>query len=159
MKKFITKNEIETKKIGKELGKNLVSGDIIALMGELGAGKTVLVKGIAQSLGIPAQLINSPSFVLIREYPAKINLYHFDLYRLKNLNEIETLGWEEYLSKKGILIIEWAERMRDILPEEYLCVKMKILDTREREIKLIPHGERYRKLLNKLNPKFAKKSR
>ncbi|MCM8763696.1 MAG: tRNA (adenosine(37)-N6)-threonylcarbamoyltransferase complex ATPase subunit type 1 TsaE [Candidatus Omnitrophica bacterium] len=150
MKVFITKSEAETKKLGKNLGENLISGDVICLVGELGSGKTVLVKGIARGLGILEELINSPSFILIREYSSKLNLYHFDLYRLKTLGEIESLGWEEYLSKKGVLAIEWADKMEEVLPQEHLRIEMKIFSEKERKIKLIPKGKRYKGLIRKL---------
>jgi len=146
---FITKSEAQTRKLGRNLGKNLSCGDILALMGELGSGKTVLVKGIAQGLGISSRWVNSPSFVLIREYPAKINLYHFDLYRLDSLEEIEALGWEEYLNK-GVLVIEWADKLKGILPKEYLLIELEILSEKERRIRLIPKGKRYKELLKKL---------
>ncbi|MCM8783663.1 MAG: tRNA (adenosine(37)-N6)-threonylcarbamoyltransferase complex ATPase subunit type 1 TsaE [Candidatus Omnitrophica bacterium] len=150
MKVFITKSEAETKKLGENLGKNLISGDVLCLVGELGSGKTVLVKGIARGLGILEELINSPSFILIREYSSKLNLYHFDLYRLKTLGEIESLGWEEYLSKKGVLVIEWADKMEEVLPQEHLRIEMKIFSEKKRKIKLIPKGKRYKELIRKL---------
>lgn len=148
MKVFITKSEGETKRLGRKIGENLSPGDVIALVGELGSGKTILVKGIGLGLGISEKFINSPSFVLIKEYPARINLYHFDLYRLENLEEIETLGWEDYLSKRGILIIEWADKMKKILPKEYLLIEIDILDERKRKVKLISQGKKYINLIN-----------
>ncbi|MCM8778578.1 MAG: tRNA (adenosine(37)-N6)-threonylcarbamoyltransferase complex ATPase subunit type 1 TsaE [Candidatus Omnitrophica bacterium] len=150
MKTIITESERDTQKLGERLGKNLKAGDILALVGELGSGKTVLVKGIAQGLGIPSSLINSPSFVLIREYPSSLNLYHFDLYRLKDPREIESLGWEEYRDKRGVLVIEWADRMEKLLPDEYLYIGIEILDEKRRKINLIPKGEKYKKLISKV---------
>ncbi len=148
---FVTKSEKETLRLGKLIARNLRAGDIVALIGELGSGKTVLVKGIALGLGISSEMVNSPSFVLIREYPAeKLNLFHFDLYRLKTLEEIEALGWEEYLNKDGVLVIEWADKMAGLLPPQHLRIDFGLVSETEREIILSAKGEKYKKLIAQL---------
>jgi len=156
MLKITTHSETETMNLGTRLVRLLSAGDIVCLFGILGAGKTVLVKGMAEGLGIKSQEVISPSFVIIREYlPVKkkktcIPLYHFDLYRLKNPRDIFNLGYEEYFYDRGITVIEWAERMRGYLPEEFLKIELEIKGETKRIIKLIPNGDRYHKILGTL---------
>ncbi len=125
---IITKNPEATKQIGKNLGQNLSAGSIVALTGELGSGKTTFVQGIGKGLRIRS-LIKSPSFVIINEYDGPLPLYHFDLYRLDNAEEILSLGYEEYFyEKRGIVVIEWAKKIEDFLPEEYLEINLEIMN-------------------------------
>ena len=141
---MLTKNAQETIKFGKEIAGFLKPNDIIALVGELGCGKTTLTKGIAEGLNVKnATYVNSPSFVLIREHKGRINLYHLDLYRLDNLTEIEALGLEEYFHSGGVTVIEWAQKAKDLLPQEYLRVEFDILDGDSRRITLKAFGKRY----------------
>jgi tRNA threonylcarbamoyladenosine biosynthesis protein TsaE len=149
---ILTKSEKETLRLGRLLGRHLEKTDILALIGGLGSGKTVLVKGIAQGLGLgeAGPLVNSPSFVLIKEYPGRINLFHFDLYRLDSLKEIEQLGWQEYLDKEGVVAIEWADKMGGLLPQGCLHIELEIISETERKIKLVSQGERYKKLISVL---------
>ena len=131
---FFTKSPAETKGLGERIGKLLLPGDVIALTGELGSGKTILTKGIARGMGIKGDPVRSPSFVLIKEYPGKVPLFHFDLYRLKKPEELNTIGYEEYFSGKGAVVIEWAERAKNFLPEEYLEIKLSIISKNKRKI-------------------------
>jgi len=153
MLNIVSHSEKETMTLGARIVGFLGSGDIICLFGTLGAGKTILVKGMAAGLGVNKSLVNSPSFVLIQEYPpAKKHkkspiLYHLDLFRLRDLGNIVSLGYEEYLYGKGICVIEWADRMKRLLPSEFLKVVLEIKGIKKRVIKLIPRGMRYRKLL------------
>ena len=137
---FFTKFPAETKKLGERIGKLLLPGDVVALTGELGSGKTVLTKGIARGMGIKGDPVRSPCFVLIKEYPGKVPLFHFDLYRLKKQNELNTIGYEEYFSGKGVVVIEWAERAKNFLPEKYLVIKLSIINKNERKISLTVKG-------------------
>ena len=105
----------ETERIGYGLGKSSHPGDVVALYGELGSGKTCFVKGIALGLNITAN-VKSPSFSIINEYPGVIPLVHIDFYRLKIPSEIEDLGWLEYLDTGAVVVIEWAERAKNMLP-------------------------------------------
>ena len=133
--KLISKEQRETFHIGKILGENLHAGDVVALVGELGAGKTCLTQGIARGLGIPESYqITSPTFTLMNEYPGKIVLYHLDLYRLSGVGDLEELGYEEYFRGNSVLVIEWAEKIMDILPGETLFVSLAYLDENKREI-------------------------
>jgi tRNA threonylcarbamoyladenosine biosynthesis protein TsaE len=148
--RVITNSAEETIKLGEQLGQHLKAGDVLGLIGELGSGKTTLVKGIASGLGVKAsEGVCSPSFVLIKEYSGKIPLFHFDLYRLDKINDIEYLGVEEYLFDRGVCVIEWAEKMRMLLPD-YLQVNLAIKGENKRELKFSAHEKRYEVLVRKL---------
>ncbi|MBI4768769.1 MAG: tRNA (adenosine(37)-N6)-threonylcarbamoyltransferase complex ATPase subunit type 1 TsaE [Deltaproteobacteria bacterium] len=131
----IVKDEEATEGLGQSLASLFRPGDVIALYGELGAGKTCLVRGLAQGLGVEKEMVSSPSFSLINEYPGVIPLFHMDCYRLGLEEEIQELGLEEYFDGPGISIIEWAERVRD-LPEERLEISISILDASRRRIQI-----------------------
>jgi tRNA threonylcarbamoyladenosine biosynthesis protein TsaE len=142
----------QTLGIGGKISGNLKKGDIICLFGEFGSGKTVLTKGIAAGLGIKRDKIVSPSFVLIRQYPAaKIPLNHFDLYRLRSASDIPVLGYEEYLYGEGISVIEWADRLKYLLPKECLKIELTVKSKTQRSLRLIAFGKRYRRLLEDIN--------
>ena len=122
---FKTESPEETQILGEKLGRTLKQGDVIALVGDLGTGKTCLTQGIARGVGIaPDAVVNSPSYILINEYNGTIPIYHIDLYRLENSAEIAELGLSEYVEGDGICIVEWAERMADLLPDT--CIKIHI---------------------------------
>jgi len=121
---FVSEEE-ETLKIGEAIGKLLKPGDIIALRGELGAGKTVLVKGIARGLNVEEEP-NSPTFVIMNAYQGRIPLYHFDLYRISGIDELEGIGYEDYFFGDGVSVIEWSERAEGIFPEETIRIEIKI---------------------------------
>ena len=122
---FRTHSPEETQEIGVRIGCQLRPGDVVALIGDLGAGKTCLTQGIARGAGVyQDQTVNSPSYILINEYAGKIPVYHIDLYRLQRLEDIVALGLEEYLEGDGICVIEWADRMRELLPENYIQVRI-----------------------------------
>jgi tRNA threonylcarbamoyladenosine biosynthesis protein TsaE len=149
---IISKSVKDTLDIGKVIAKNLQKGDIICLFGELGSGKTVLTKGIAGGLGIEKSRIVSPSFVLIRQHnSAKLPLYHFDLYRLKDPKDIVTIGYEEYLYDDGISVIEWADRLKYILPKEFLKIELFIKSKKQRLLKFKAFGNRYKELLERIH--------
>lgn len=133
------------------MGKILKEGDLLCLFGELGSGKTVFTKGIAEGLGIPEKNVISPSFVLIREHTCgRIPLYHFDLYRVKNINEIFCLGYEEYFYDQGVCVVEWAQNLKKLLPENHLAVKFSVTGRNRRLIEFFAYGRRYVKLLEKI---------
>ena len=125
----------ETFFIGNIIGRNLIEKDVVALVGELGAGKTCLTHGIARGLGVPDEYqITSPSFTLINEYQGRIMLYHFDLYRLSRASEMDDMGYEEYFFGQGVSVVEWADKVEGILPDETLFVLMNYTDENERNI-------------------------
>ncbi len=149
--KIISRSVKQTVNIGKKLAKQLKPGDIVCLCGDLGSGKTVFTKGIAQGLGIDKDKIISPTFVLIRSNQAKnkLILNHFDLYRLKNSGDILALGLEEYFYADGINVIEWAERLGKLAPKEYLKVALSIKGDKIRLLEFKAAGKRYSQLLGR----------
>lgn len=148
---MISKSAQETINFGKRLGSILRRGDVVALCGELGSGKTVLVKGIAEGLGIRSdRYVNSPSFVILKEYKGRLPLYHFDVYRLNNISEFSTVDYTEYFYGKGVSVIEWADKVIELLPKEFLKIEMAVAGENERKIHILPYGERYKRLSEKL---------
>jgi len=148
---IISKSPKETINIGKKIARNLRAADIVCLFGNLGSGKTVLTKGIAQGLRLCPNRITSPSFVLIRQYHnARIPLFHFDLYRLKGELDILALGYEDYLYGTGVSVIEWADRLKRLLPDEFLKVKLEVSAKNRRKITITPLGKRYKDLIKSL---------
>ena len=132
---MLTNSASETMLIGEKLAKGLKPGDIVALSGDLGSGKTTFTKGIGKGLGVKdSRRINSPTFVLIKEYSGKTPLYHLDLYRLDALKEIENLAVEEYIYGTGVTVIEWAEKIKNLLPEKHILVKFKVKGDTKREV-------------------------
>ena len=126
----------ETLRLGRILGELLSEGSFVALIGELGAGKTVLTKGMARGLGVgDDREVTSPSFVLVNEYRGRVPVYHVDLYRLEDPAEVEGIGWDEFISGPGVTLVEWADRAERHLPEERM------------EVHLQWAGEKNRKLL------------
>ncbi len=121
---ILIRNEEETKKFGRQLANHLKPGSVVALIGDLGTGKTTLTKYIGQGLGID-EIITSPTFTVIQEYRnSKIPLYHFDVYRLQSEHELLELGYEEYFYGEGITIIEWADKIQNLLPEDAISIHM-----------------------------------
>ena len=123
----------ETFELGRKIGLTLKPKDVIALFGPLGAGKTTLTQGIAEGLGVK-DYVTSPTFILINEYMGRIPLYHIDLYRLDDLSQVEDLGIVEYFDKDGVCIIEWAEKLKDLLPANAKTIKIDILSEDKREL-------------------------
>lgn len=117
-----------------KFAKNLKAGDIVFLQGELGAGKTVFVKGIAKALQIDPQEVNSPTFVLMNRYEGKLPLYHFDLYRLEKAEDLKSVQFDEYFYGEGISVIEWPERLRGLAPKEYWLVRLSHKSENQRAI-------------------------
>lgn len=140
----------ETKEFGIKIGNILKGGDIVCLNGDLGAGKTTLTKSIGLGLGV-TDYITSPTFTLINEYSGRLPVYHFDVYRLENADELYDLGFDEYFYGKGVCIIEWADKIEKLLPRERIILdieKGKALD--ERRINITGYGNRYIEILKEL---------
>jgi tRNA threonylcarbamoyladenosine biosynthesis protein TsaE len=130
-----TSSRKETILLGERIGRSLKAGDVVALSGELGAGKTTLIQGIAKGLGIK-DWITSPTFTIINEFKGPVNLYHMDLYRIDAIDEAFQEEMEEYFTKGGVAVIEWAEKARDILPEGTKEITLKILSENKRKIEI-----------------------
>lgn len=141
MKEKNTKFEIisasaeDSRELARSIGENLKEGDVLALSGELGSGKTCFTGGLALGLGVDEKYrITSPTFTLINEYPARYKLYHFDVYRLNDYSEFEDLGYEEYFGGGGVVVIEWAEKIARILPDDAIFINFEYLDENKRRI-------------------------
>lgn len=137
----ITESPSATAVLGQKLAKQLCPGDVVLLMGELGSGKTVFAQGIGKGLGVKETLI-SPTFVWIREYRGSLPLYHLDLYRLDSQDDLETLGYEDYMKSSGICLIEWAEKIRSRWPDKRIEVYFDYCPAGKRKIKIINHAEK-----------------
>ncbi len=141
----------QTLKIGKLIARNLHGGEIILLSGTLGSGKTILAKGIAQGLGINKDNVISPTFVLLRVHQGKHLLQHFDLYRLRTVEDIFALGYEEYFYSQAVTIIEWPERLKFLKPGEFLKIKLSTKAKNKRSLKFTAKGRRHKELLEKIH--------
>ena len=146
---LISNSPNDTLKLGARIGELASGGDIFLLVGSLGAGKTCLTQGIARGLGI-AEHTPSPSFVLVRQFYGRLPLYHIDLYRLDNINEIADLGLDDYLYSDGVCVVEWAEKGLSLLPREHLMIEIGYLGDTERRLLFQPGSQRYRKMLSRL---------
>lgn len=146
--KITTKSEEETMEIAQNLESEKFPNMIICLMGDLGSGKTIFTKGFATGLGIEEN-ITSPTFNIIKEYTGgEMNLYHMDLYRLNG--DIKNLGLDEYFTKDGVVIIEWADMIEQYLPEERLDIKFKVVDEDTRVLIFQPHGNKYEEICEEI---------
>ena len=141
--KYISKNEMDTIELAENIESEKFPNMVICLDGELGSGKTVFTKGIAKSMGI-TETITSPTFTIIKEYNGELPLFHMDVYRLDG--NTDGVGIEEYFEKGGVVVIEWAATIKDILPSEYLHIKFKVVDENKRTLIITPHGTKYEEL-------------
>jgi len=145
----ISRSPEQTRKLGQRLGELARPGDVVLLVGSLGAGKTCLTQGIAWGLGV-LDYTTSPSFVLMREYQGRLPLYHIDLYRLERVAEVADLGLDDYLYGRGMCVVEWADRALSLMPPEHLLIELTYLSPRRRRLCLEPQGQRYCELLSDL---------
>jgi len=144
---FISHSPEQTRRMGARLGQLLQPGQVLCLVGELGTGKTCMVQGIGQGLGIADQ-ITSPTFTLVNEYPGtNLSLYHIDLYRIVDVKAAHTFGLDDYLYGDGICAIEWAERVEKLWPDEYLLVTLRHIDDSKRGLTMRGFGDGYTDLL------------
>jgi len=131
----------QTRELGEKLGRLLSRGNGVARVGELGAGKTVLTQGLARGLGVgPDEYVSSPSFALVNQYRGRVPIYHLDIYRLGGEAEMVALGYEDYFEPDGVTIIEWADKVGELLPERYLLIEIKIIDRNTRDLDVRPIG-------------------
>ncbi len=129
----ITYSEQETIELGREIGKSLTGGEVIALCGQLGAGKTCLTKGIALGLDIP-EVITSSSFVLASTYQGRLKLHHLDFYRLQTGEDFYSIGFDDYLMPDSVVVVEWADKFLEFLPSAVLKIELVIIDSHTRRI-------------------------
>ena len=130
---IISKSEAETETAGEQFAKTLPDGAVVALYGDLGAGKTAFVRGMARGLGIDAR-VSSPTFTIVNEYLGSRELYHFDMYRLGSSDELFDIGWEDYLSRGGVCAVEWSENVADAFEGDEICVRIEKTGDAERTI-------------------------
>lgn len=126
----------QTEALAAKLSDSFTDGDLVVLTGELGAGKTAFVRGLARGRKLNEQLVTSPSYTFVNEYPGERPIFHFDLYRLTDPVELFEIGWEEYLSRPGLVVVEWGEKAQNLLPEKYYSLVFEIIDSDAREINL-----------------------
>ncbi len=134
---YLAENEEETKNLGLQFAEHLKPGFVIGLIGDLGAGKTTFAKAVAEGLGIE-DTVTSPTFTIIKEYyDGRLPFYHFDVYRLKSTEEMINLGYEEYFYGEGVTVIEWADKILDLLPEDAIIVEFKSTDNIDERLIMI----------------------
>jgi len=147
---IISTSEQETLNLAEKIAKLIEPGNVISISGELGTGKTCFVKGLAKGLGI-SQIITSPSFIILKIYHNKIPLYHFDVYRLDKLFQLEDIGFNQFQYGDGVTVIEWGNKMKELLSFDHLQVNFYYYENKKRKIKFIPHGESWVKKIKNLN--------
>lgn len=150
MVEFVTHSERETVELGSKMGRLLDAGDIVLLYGNLGAGKTVLARGIALGIGATRDTVTSPTYTLMHRYEGKVPIFHFDLYRLSGPDDVLDLGYEEFFYGDGVTIVEWPERLEYLCPEEYVRVNIEFAGDGKRKITVVAVGNRYSKFEKEL---------
>lgn len=133
MHEFITRSPEETETLGEKIAEKLVGGEVLALFGEMGAGKTALTRGIARGLGVTGG-VSSPTFALVHEYRGRLPVYHFDMYRVEGWDDLYSTGFFDYLDSGGVLIIEWSENIENALPENAVRIHLRQGETENQRI-------------------------
>jgi tRNA threonylcarbamoyladenosine biosynthesis protein TsaE len=147
---FDAADENGTERLGALLAKTLPAGSVVALCGTLGAGKTRLVQALAAASGVAREDVVSPTFVLVQQYHGTRTIQHLDAYRLRDEDEFRELGVEELFASDGITLIEWADRVADAMPDEYLRIDIEVTGPTSRRFTLSAIGERYEQALSSL---------
>jgi tRNA threonylcarbamoyladenosine biosynthesis protein TsaE len=152
MSKFIynSADESATAALGAALAEVLPAGTTVALCGTLGAGKTRLVQAIAEALGVERRNVTSPTFVLIQEYHGRRAVYHIDAYRIRDEDEFESLGVDEYFESAGLVLIEWADRVPRCLPSDRIEIHIEVTGMRSRRFEIAAVGQRYAAVIEQL---------
>jgi tRNA threonylcarbamoyladenosine biosynthesis protein TsaE len=152
-----THSAAETREMGQKIGRLIDQPTIIALIGDLGSGKTAFVQGLAGGLGVPSEYyITSPTFTLVNEYPGRLPLFHIDLYRLETVRDLEDIGLDELLSDQAVLAIEWADRLALNFSTEYLSMHFEIIDDEIHRLHLIAYGQNGINLIQTLESQIKK---
>jgi tRNA threonylcarbamoyladenosine biosynthesis protein TsaE len=145
---FESRSPEETQALGERLGRILQAGDVISLVGELGAGKTCLVQGLARGLDVPAERrISSPTFTIVNEHFGRLKLYHVDLYRLEQARELEEIGLRDYLEGGGVAVVEWFDRFPDLRPPDRIDIQIDITGDESRRLTVTASGDESQKRL------------
>jgi len=149
-------SEEDTAGLGAALASLLPDGTVVALCGTLGAGKTRLVQAVAEACGIDRRVVTSPTFVLVQEYHGRRAIFHFDAYRLRSDEEFLELGPEEYFQAAGLVLVEWADRVRGLLPNERIEIRIDVTGDTSRRFEVVAEGERYRGVVSRLADRLQK---
>ena len=155
----VTRSVEETQQMGERLGALLQPGDVVALIGELGSGKTTLIQGLAKGLGIDPGKVKSPTFILLREYPGRIGLIHIDGYRVEGAPSVVWLDLEWVFSPSKVTVIEWADRVAGCLPDDYVELRLAHQTTNQRHIAVIAHGPHSAQLVASLHQPIHESAR
>ncbi len=149
---FLSSSPATTFSFGKRVGERLKAGSIVALTGELGCGKTLFTRGICVGLGVSTRYVSSPTFAFANEYLGRLPVFHIDLYRISDITEGFDIGILDYLAKadSGVIVVEWAEKILSLLPNDYLQVEFQVLSARRRQLVLVGFGERFGSLLEEI---------
>lgn len=138
MKEYLTRSPEETKRLARKIAGVLKNHDLLGFIGELGAGKTCFIQGLAEGLNVPKNFyVSSPTFTIMKMYSGDMNIHHFDFYRLTDAQEFEDLGFDDYLKCDGITVVEWADHFMELLPKDIIKLQFKVVSENERSI-LIP---------------------
>ncbi len=152
---FSTNSHEESINAGRFLGEELEAACVIGLVGDLGAGKTCFVKGIAGGLNnIPEREVTSPTFTILQEYDGRIPLYHFDAYRLGGTNDLVDIGFDDYVEGPGVSVIEWADNITDAIPEERLLIDIELVGENSRRFNCCAEGVKHEAVLEKFRKKL-----
>lgn len=153
---FVTRSVEETVALGERLGRLVTTGNFVSLVGELGSGKTQFVRGVAAGMGVdPSLHVTSPTYSFLNRYSGRLLLNHFDLYRLTGGQDVADLGFEEYFYGTDVCIVEWADRLLNLLPDERLSIAFDYVDEHDRRISFEPNGEQYEKMIRELAASFT----
>jgi tRNA threonylcarbamoyladenosine biosynthesis protein TsaE len=146
----LVRSPAATKRIGVRLGRLLAPGDFIGLEGDLGVGKTVLARGIAEGAGVDPSEVASPSFAIVYSYRGRLPLHHTDFYRVAGVDELYATGFFDLVGGEGALVVEWVDRVREALPQDHLLVRITCSGERARRLTFLPEGNRHRALCDAL---------
>ncbi len=149
-------DESQTEALGAALADVLPAGSVVALCGTLGAGKTRLVQAIAAACGVDRRQVTSPTFVLVQEYHGRRLIYHFDAYRIRNTEEFLELGPEEYYRRDGLVLIEWADRVYECLPKDFIEVLIEVAGDTARRFEVVAHGDVYTDVIRQLDARLSR---
>ena len=133
MAEFISHSQLETEELGRKLAEKLPGGSVVAMYGDLGAGKTAFVRGMARGMGLSCR-VSSPTFTIVNEYLGERELIHFDMYRLSSADELFDIGWEDYLSRGAVCAVEWSENVQDAFFGDEIVVRIEKLNDTDRKI-------------------------
>ena len=146
---FISGSPAATLRFGRHLGEKIAAGSVIALVGELGCGKTLFTRGLCTGLGVPENEVNSPTFAFVNEYNGRLPIYHVDLYRIDDIESGFEIGMLDYLARaeSGVIVLEWAEKVLALLPDDYLQVTFEVLSLKRRRLELSIFGQKLSALI------------